>query len=59
MGLQLVKHCSTNAEAMGSNLVEALKIFFGLKVAITYCDDHISIPNLILKVEIRPQNHTH
>ena len=25
---QLVEHCSTNAEAMGSNPVEALKIFF-------------------------------
>ena len=26
----LVGHCSTNAEAMGSNPVEALKTFFGL-----------------------------
>ena len=31
---QLVEHCSANAEAMGSNLVEALKLFFGLKFAI-------------------------
>ena len=30
---QLVEHCSTNAEAMGLNLVEALKIVFpGLKI---------------------------
>ena len=28
---QLVEHGSANAEAMGSNLVETLKIFFGLK----------------------------
>ena len=27
---QLVEHCSANAEAMGSNPVEALKTFFGL-----------------------------
>ena len=27
---QFVGHCSTNAEAMGSNPVEALKTFFGL-----------------------------
>ena len=27
---QLVEHCSANAEAMGSNLFEALKTFFGL-----------------------------
>ena len=31
---QLVEHCSANAEAMGSNPVEALKFFFGLKFAI-------------------------
>ena len=31
---QLVQHCSANAEAMGSNPVEALKIFFGQKFAI-------------------------
>ena len=32
---QLVEHCSANAEAMGSNPVEAQKkIFFGLKFAI-------------------------
>ena len=30
---RLVEHCSANAEATGSNLVEALK-FFGLKFAI-------------------------
>ena len=27
---QLVEHCSTNPEAMGSNPVEAPKTFFGL-----------------------------
>ena len=31
---QLVEHCSANAEAMGSNPVEALKFFFGHKFAI-------------------------
>ena len=31
---QLVEHCSANAEAMGSNPVEALKFVFGLKFAI-------------------------
>ena len=30
---QLVEHCSTNAEAMGLNPVQALKLFFGLKFA--------------------------
>ena len=30
----LVEHCSANAEAMGSNPVEALNFFFGLKFAI-------------------------
>ena len=29
---QLVEHCSTNAEAMGSNPVEALKFFSGLNL---------------------------
>ena len=33
---QLVEHCSANAEAMGSNPVEALKIFLGLKFAIAF-----------------------
>ena len=34
---QLVEHCSANAEAMGSNPVEALKFFFfGLKFAIFF-----------------------
>ena len=31
---QLVEHCSTNAEGMGSNLVEALNSFIGLKFEI-------------------------
>ena len=31
---QLVEHCSANAEAMGSNPVEELDVFFGLKFAI-------------------------
>ena len=31
---QLVERCSANAEAMGSNPVEAPKFFFGLKYAI-------------------------
>ena len=30
--LQLVEHCSANAEAMGSNPVEALKFFLGLNL---------------------------
>ena len=34
---QLVEHCSANAEAMGSNPVEAQKLFSGLKFAIA-CD---------------------
>ena len=29
---QLVEHCSANAEAMGSNPVEAPKTFFGLNL---------------------------
>ena len=29
---QLVEHCSANAEAMGSNPVEALKFFSGLNL---------------------------
>ena len=33
---QLVEYCSANAEAMGSNPVEALKIFFGLKFAFAW-----------------------
>lgn len=32
----LVEHCSANAEATGSNPVEALKIFLGLKFAIAF-----------------------
>ena len=31
---QLVEHCSANAQAMGSNPVEALKIFCRLQFAI-------------------------
>ena len=31
---QSVEHCTTNAEAMGSNPVEAMKTFFGLKFPI-------------------------
>ena len=31
---QLAEHCSADAEAMGSNPVEALKVFIGLKFAI-------------------------
>ena len=31
---QLIEHCSANAEAMGSNAVEALKSFLGLKFAV-------------------------
>ena len=43
-----VEHCNANAEAMGSNPVEALKIFFGLKFVICLnrdysCDDQVSI----------------
>ena len=44
---QLVEHCSANAEAMGSNPVEALNFFFGLKFAIaklrSNCDGQIFI----------------
>ena len=32
----LVERCSDNAEAMGSNPVEALNIFFGLKFKIAW-----------------------
>ena len=31
---QLVERCSADAESMGSNSVDALKILFGLKFAI-------------------------
>ena len=31
---QLVEHCRANVEAMGLNLIEALKIFFELKFVI-------------------------
>ena len=41
---QLVQHCSANAEAMGSNPVEAPKTFFGLNCDCLNrkhnCDDH-------------------
>ena len=46
---QLVEHCSANAEAMGSNPVEALKMFCGLIKMCNClnckcnCDGHISI----------------
>ena len=32
--VQLAEHCSANAEAMGSNPVEALNFFIGIKLAI-------------------------
>ena len=34
--VQLVEHCSASAEAMGSNPVEALKVFDGF---ICYCEN--------------------
>ena len=41
---QLVEHCSANAEAMGSNPVEAPKTFFGLNCDCKHnCDDHTFI----------------
>ena len=55
---QLVEHCSANAEAMGSNPVEALKIFFfGLKIRNCLncdynCDGQIFISLLLLVVII-------
>ena len=45
---QLVEHCSANAEAIYSNPVKALKMFYQAKIC-NYlnckynCDDHISI----------------
>ena len=46
---QLVEHCITNAEAIGSNSVETLKISFRAKICnclncIYNCDDRFSIP---------------
>ena len=44
---QLVEHCSTNAEAMGSNPVEVPKFFFTLICnCLNYnyhCDDHMYV----------------
>ena len=44
---QLVEHCSANAEAMGSNPVEALKFFSGLNLQLlklrSNCDGQIFI----------------
>ena len=60
---QLIKHCSVNIEAMGSNSGEAQKIFFWAKFAMLKynCDDHISIPSdCIPTVQINmiiPTNH--
>ena len=47
---QLVEHCSANAEAMGSNRVEALSVF-GAKTCKCLncdynCDDHVSISSV-------------
>ena len=63
---QLVEHCSANAEAMGSNPVEAPKTFFGLNCDYLNrklnCDDHtfISYSQLStcktprLRIDLRP-----
>ena len=49
---QLVEHCSANAEAMGSNPVEAPKTFFRLNYDCLNrnhnCDDHLFISKLML-----------
>ena len=47
------EHCSANAEAMGSNSVEAPKTFFGLN-----CDDHTIISLVVLKVGASVMNLT-
>ena len=61
MGLQaqLVDHCSANAEATGSNPVEAPKIFFSgfIRNCLNYeynCDGHIfiSVMNLLALFEM-------
>ena len=44
---QLVEHCSANAEVMGSNPIEALKIFF------YNCDDHIPISIFVADYQIQ------
>ena len=56
---QLVEHCSANAEAMGSNLVEALILFFFwfqiwnfLNWDYSYCDYHISISSVFSKFKL-------
>ena len=63
---QLVENCSTNAEARGSNPVEALKnFFFGLKAIAIHCDDHIFIscvqwcfPSSVSAVKVSKPNHS-
>ena len=59
--VQLVEHCSANAEAMGSNPVEAPKTFFGfnlrlLKSQIRNCDDHIFISITITRIDYHEEN---
>ena len=47
---QLVEHRSANAEAMGCNPVEALKIYFGLKFAIA----QIAITTAMITFPFKP-----
>ena len=54
---QLVEHCGANAEAMGSNPVEALKTFFRPKICGCLncdwnCDDHISISSVFPRLKL-------
>ena len=57
---QLVEHCSVNAEATGSNLVEAPKIFFGgvtsqLRLQLRWSHPHFKDENGI-QLETTEQN---
>ena len=49
---QLVEHCSANAEAMGSNPVEALKFFSGLNLQLLKLRLQLRWSNLYFKMQI-------
>ena len=56
---QLVEHCSANAEAMGSNPVEAPKTFFGLNCDCLNrkhnYDDHTFISKMVKETFQSPE----
>ena len=59
---QLLEHCSGNAEAMGSNPVEALKIFFKAKICSCLncnhnCSNHMSILPVFPQFKSTSQTH--